>query len=540
MLVGLGLNAASASAAIEPSAAANQFFDLLNQTRASNGVVALQRDPSLDTLALDWANHMADTFDRTGQVIDSAAPTDCERSGLCHRPNLASAIPLIEPNWRSAGENVGTGGDVVGLHNAFVASPGHFHNMIGDYNRLGVGVVVRGSRIWVTFNFLLGPPLHGVSTSSDGALRISGDAPPAVTPPASGGGYSAVSPRRVLDTRTSGMPVAAGTAVGLDLTNEPSRPAGAIAAVLNVTATEPRQSGFLTVYPCGVSLPLASNVNFTAGTTVPNSVAVALGADDRVCVYTNATVHVIVDVSGWFAASAADGMVPSAPVRVVDTRDSGARVTDLVVGLDSLLPSGADAALLNVTVTDSTGPGYAIVYPCDQALPIASNINFQRGETRPNLVSSRLAADRSVCLHTSAPAHVIVDLTGAYAPGGGVLKAVPPSRFLDSRNGVGNWQGRLGVGQTIDVVVAGVAGVPSTATAVILNLTVTDPAAAGFVTVFPCGQAVPVASNLNFVAGQTVANLVAVKVGDNRSVCVYSSTRAHVVADLAAFVIPAG
>jgi hypothetical protein len=538
MFVGLGLRVMPATAAVDPSAAANQFFDMLNGTRAANGVGPLQRDPSLDTLALDWANHMADTFDRTGQVIDPAAPTDCERSGLCHRPNLATAIPLIEPSWRSAGENVGTGGDVVGLHNAFVASPGHFHNMIGDYNRLGVGVVVRGSRIWVTFNFLLGPPLRGVPASSDGALRISGDAPPTVTPPSSGGRYVAVTPRRVLDTRSSGVPVPAGTAVALDLTNEPSRPAGATAAVLNVTATEPRQGGFLTVYPCGVALPLASNVNFTAGATVPNSVAVALGADDRVCVYTNATVHVVVDVSGWFAASAADGMVPSAPVRVVDTRDAGNRVNDLVVPLDAMLPAGADAALLNVTVTDSLGAGYATVYPCGTAVPVASNINFQRGETRPNLVSTQLAPDRSVCIHTSSPAHVVVDLTGAYAPGGGALEAVSPSRFLDSRNGVGNWQGRLGIGQTIDVVVAGVAGVPSTASAVILNITVTDPAAAGYVTVYPCGQPVPVASNLNFVAGQTVANLAAVKIGDNQSICVFSSTRAHVVADLAGFVVP--
>ena len=539
MFAGLGTSMTSASASVEPTAASNQFFDLLNGTRAQNGLAALQRDPSLDRLALDWAGHMADTFDRTGQVIDPAAPTDCERSSLCHRPNLATAIPLIEPNWRSAGENVGTGGDVVGLHNAFVASPGHFHNIVGDYNRLGVGVVVRGTRIWVAFNFLLGPVLLGAPASPDAALHITGDAPAAVTPPATGGRYVPVAPRRVLDTRSSGVPVPAGTAIAVDLSNEPSRPSGAVAAVLNVTATEPIQDGFLTVYPCGVALPLASNVNFAAGSTVPNSVTVALGSDSKICIYTNAAVHVVVDVSGWFSAAAADGVVPMDPVRVADTRAGGARVTDLVVDLDPRLPAGADAALLNVTVTDSVGAGYATAYPCGTSIPLASNINYQRGETRPNLVSVRLGVNRTVCVHSSSPAHILADLTGAYAPGGGVLEAVAPSRFLDSRNGVGNWQGRLGVGQTIDVLVGGVAGVPSTATAAILNVTVTDPAASGFVTVYPCGQAVPVTSNLNFGAGQTVANLVAVKAGSNESICVYASTRAHVVADLAAFILPA-
>lgn len=52
----------------------------------------------------------------------------------------------------------------------------------------------------------------------------------------------------------------------------------------------------------------------------------------------------------------------------------------------------------------------------------------------------------------------------------------------------------------------GVGGVPAGATGAILNVTVTDTTAAGLATVFPTGATQPVASNLNWPAGGTVAN----------------------------------
>ena len=49
--------------------------------------------------------------------------------------------------------------------------------------------------------------------------------------------------------------------------------------------------------------------------------------------------------------------------------------------------------------------------------------------------------------------------------------------------------------------------------AVVLNVTVAEAVSSGFVTVCPWGEARPLASKLNFVAGQTVANSVVAKVG---------------------------
>jgi len=78
-------------------------------------------------------------------------------------------------------------------------------------------------------------------------------------------------------------------------------PLDATAVALNVTVDGPDASGFVTVYPCGGSLPLASNVNFVAGQTVANAVTVAVGVVGRVCVYTSTATHLIVDTNAAFA-----------------------------------------------------------------------------------------------------------------------------------------------------------------------------------------------------------------------------------------------
>jgi hypothetical protein len=71
--------------------------------------------------------------------------------------------------------------------------------------------------------------------------------------------------------------------------------------VANVTVTQPTQSSYVTVYPDGTSPPLASNLNFVAGETVPNLVAVKLGSDGRIAFFNRiGSTHLVVDVSGYF------------------------------------------------------------------------------------------------------------------------------------------------------------------------------------------------------------------------------------------------
>jgi hypothetical protein len=133
--------AVPAEAATSAANAEIQFLDMLNGVRAGQGLPTLARDPGLDGVARSWSGQMS------------------AETRLYHRPDLAAQIVAVEPAWRRAGENVGYGGDVGGLHQAFMNSPKHYDNIVGDWNRIGVGVVVNGNTIWITFNFLKGPAL---------------------------------------------------------------------------------------------------------------------------------------------------------------------------------------------------------------------------------------------------------------------------------------------------------------------------------------------------------------------------------------------
>ena len=85
----------------------------------------------------------------------------------------------------------------------------------------------------------------------------------------------------------------------------------------------------------------------------------------------------------------------------------------------------------------------------------------------------------------------------------------------------------------LQLKVAGRAGIPANATSVVLNVTVTQPAGAGYVSAYPCGQPPPNASNLNYAANDTVPNAVVTKIGTNGTVCLYTFATAHLIVDAA-------
>ena len=93
-----------------------------------------------------------------------------------------------------------------------------------------------------------------------------------------------------------------------------------------------------------------------------------------------------------------------------------------------------------------------------------------------------------------------------------------------------------GSGSSLKVQVAGTNGVPPLgATAVLLNVTVdgtTTSGYGGYVTVYPCGSTPPNSSNLNFVSGQAIANMVVAPLSGNGEVCFYVYGEAHVLADI--------
>jgi hypothetical protein len=141
---------------------------------------------------------------------------------------------------------------------------------------------------------------------------------------------------------------------------------------------------------------------------------------------------------------------------------------------------------------------------------------------------------------------LIADLTGYYVGGtptaAGAFGVVSPSRALDTRSGVGAPKAAVKAKGVVAFKVAGVGGVPASGvSAVALTVTVTAPAAAGNVTAYGDGSARPGTSNLNFVRGQTVANLVIVPVGSDGKVALYNASAGTVqlIADLTGYYLAA-
>ena len=379
--------------------------------------------------------------------------------------------------------------------------------------------------------------------------------------------YIPLSPSRLADSRPAhttidGLyagtgPLDVGATLDLAVAGRGGVPSDAVAATLNVTVTEPTAPGFATVYPCGEERPTASNVNFDAGATVPNAVIAKLGDTGankgHVCIYASQPLHLVVDVNGAFPPTTSYKAIN--PARVIDTRESHTTVDGQQQGTGSVgdasvtaiqitgragVPADATAVALNVTVTEPTLAGYATVYPCGGQPPTASNLNYTPGLTVPNLVVSKIGDNGTVCVFAQSSLHLVADVNG-YFPAATTFSALLPARLLDSRpnqptvDGQSAGAGVRPLGSVTVVRVAGRGGVPANAATAVLNVTVTEPAAAGFVTVYPCGITQPLASNLNFTTGQTVPNAVISKIGTDGDVCLFTSQDTHLVVDVTGY-----
>ncbi|MEU7923172.1 right-handed parallel beta-helix repeat-containing protein [Micromonospora zamorensis] len=234
---------------------------------------------------------------------------------------------------------------------------------------------------------------------------------------------------------------------------------------------------------------------------------------------------------------------PVTPTRLLDTRSGIGAGTSVPVGPNAevLLPvpsiggvpaANIDAVVLNVTATQPTTAGFLTVYPAGTTSPSTSSVNYVANETVPNLVTVPLTSEGiRFRNNSSGTVHVIADLQGWYGASGSGFKPLTPVRVADSREGTGGPY-LPDTSRQLDLS----SKVPADATAVILNVTATAPATAGVLKVYPGSSLVPVASNLNFVAGQTIPNLVMVPVV-NGKVNIYnqSSGTVHVLADLAGY-----
>ncbi|MET9888309.1 hypothetical protein ABZZ20_35380 [Streptomyces sp. NPDC006430] len=372
----------------------------------------------------------------------------------------------------------------------------------------------------------------------------------APTPEREGSRFVPTGPSRFLDTRdgTGGMKqhVGPGGVVTLQVAGMKGIPAtGVTAVVMNVTAVNPTEAGHVTVYPNGQAAPNVSNLNFAPGQIVPNLVTVPV-VNGKVDLRNNAgSVDLIADVTGYYTDQAGVGSALNSitPSRFLDTRDGtggmkqhvgpGGVVTLQVAGMKGIPATGVTAVVMNVTAVNPTEAGHVTVYPNGQAAPNVSNLNFAPGQIVPNLVTVPVVNGKVDLRNNAGSVDLIADVTGYYAATGSTFAAAGPVRLLDTRDGTGARTGAVGPGSFVSLRVAGVAGVPAEGvTAVVLNVTVTNPTEAGHVIVHPHGVARPNVSNLNYTPGLTVANLVVVPVVDGRVTFFNNTGSVDVIADL--------
>lgn len=249
------------------------------------------------------------------------------------------------------------------------------------------------------------------------------------------------------------------------------------------------------------------------------------------------------------AGTEAGAFNPVTPARLLDTRTAtavpgGGSIEVQVTGRGNV-PANAGAVVLNVTVTKGQGPGHVTVFPSGTTAPTASSLNFVANQTIANAVTVKLGENGKVTLKNGSaqPVQLIADVTGWYVGGTadapGMFRPVAPQRLLDTREGLGAARAQVAAKGSVTFDVGGTEGIPANATAAVLNVTVTKGLAPGHITAHPAGTAAPTASNLNFVARQTIANAVTVKLGTNGDVTLTNGSTAPVdlVVDIAGWFV---
>jgi outer membrane protein assembly factor BamB len=380
------------------------------------------------------------------------------------------------------------------------------------------------------------------------------------------GAYTALTPFRICDTRASsgapqcsGQTLGAGGSVTVQITGAPI-PATAHAVVVNLTAINRSSSipTFVSAFPAGGAVPLASNINLSPGAVHSNLAFVQLSSTGKITVFNAAgSADVIVDVQGYFAPPAA-APTPGTfhtipPLRICDSRAgkntecAGGTNNPIAAGtwrrvvLSGLPPGapggtpsiptiGAAAAAFNLTATAGSSSTFLSVAPpnssdaCPAGAPRFSNLNPPAGGSVPIRVISPLGPHQDICVFNAAGSiNFLIDVNGWFGNGhesatGALFYSVAPTRICDTRQGSGTEcdSENLTPNDIQTIGMAGVSPIPAEGgsakpVAIVANLTGVAGTAATVLVLYPSDVSPrPQASDLNPAAGQVIANLAIV------------------------------
>ena len=355
-----------------------------------------------------------------------------------------------------------------------------------------------------------------------------------------------LTPSRLLDTRTGEggniVPLDTGVFTELNVRGVGGLPAtGVEAVVLNVTVTSPTLPGYITAWPSGEPQPVVSNLNFEPGQTVPNLVTVKIGANGKVNLFNSAgQTDLVADVAGYYTATpppTGGRFTAVTPARLLDTRDGtgaggniaplgqGQSVNLTVLGAGGVPASGVSGVALNVTVDQPTRSGFLTVWPAGEGRPTASTHNFVPGLTVANMVLAKVGVGGQISIFNNAgETHVVADVIGYFSRSGGLFVPISPQRMIDTRSGIGVAAAPIGASSSVNMSLITNSPVPSSARAVVLNVTSVNSTELSFVTVWPAGVAMPLASTLNPRPSVPVPNQAYLLLGSGGSIGAFNNS----------------
>ncbi len=218
---------------------------------------------------------------------------------------------------------------------------------------------------------------------------------------------------------------------------------------------------------------------------------------------------------------------PMEPVRLADTRTYAPyasaykvfwnRISDRIIRIQVAgangIPAIANAAVISIGVIGNGQPGWVRATPAGQDSFVA-NVSLNAADrVVTNLATVKLSSSGYIDIKGLNPNNVVIDISGFYTPtstkvrGGRLQLLSTVYRVADGTP--------IGHNRTLTVTVP---QVPTSAIAVVVNLTAKQPEAAGYVTAYPTGSPVPDAANVNFGPGETRAAGAIVKLGQTKGV----------------------
>ncbi|HEV7551293.1 MAG TPA: hypothetical protein VGP65_06410 [Candidatus Angelobacter sp.] len=366
-----------------------------------------------------------------------------------------------------------------------------------------------------------------------------------------------VTPCRVADTRLPTGPfggpfLAANNTRGFTIPSSACNiPITAKAYAVNATVVPRGTLGFLTTFPCGQPLPLASTLNAPDGRVKAASAIVPAGTNGGLCFFTTNDTELVLDINGYFVPNSditALAFFPVTPCRLVDTRLAAgplggpslagtvARTFPILSGPCNL-PATAKAYSMNFTAVPKGPLGFLTTWPAGQTQPLVSTLNANTGAVTANSAIVPAGTSGDISVFVTHDSDLAIDVNGYFAPpatGGLSLYALTPCRVLDTRTSASG--APLTTATNVSVALSG-CGAPAAAQSFVLNATVVPPGPLGFLTLWPQGTTQPLVSTLNAVDGAVTSNLAIVPT-NNGLISSFGSHPVHLVLDISGYFAP--